>query len=243
MCDTVGNMVGASKFSRVLVASVSARHNPVVRLPLPSILPVVVVARKCGDERVFDMATNFIRFYPFLLILSTNVVAYAVECLTTTSSSTIVASKSSKSCPDFKDGDDDRFCCPSSIDPGMFYCCDQREMTAIEQQQSAIRLRQFVRKYLVVLIGAAFGIVLLCLVIIIFVCYRCDICPLARRRRNRRKMLMDGEPHRHNNRYCPVDLKPSAYEAPPPYALARQHADWHCLFENEVNRELLQREL
>jgi hypothetical protein len=78
--------------------------------------------------------------------LSTSVVVFAAECLTTTSSSTVAASKPSKSCPDFKDSDEDRFCCPSSIDPGMFYCCDEHEMATIEQQQSAVRLRQFVRK-------------------------------------------------------------------------------------------------
>lgn len=51
-----------------------------------------------------------------------------------------------KVCPDFKDNEDEKYCCPSHIIPGSYYCCSQEHLYKIEAEQAAEIRRQFIKK-------------------------------------------------------------------------------------------------
>uniref|UniRef100_A0A915PI79 Uncharacterized protein n=1 Tax=Setaria digitata TaxID=48799 RepID=A0A915PI79_9BILA len=50
-----------------------------------------------------------------------------------------------KVCPDFKDNEDEKYCCPSHIIPGSYYCCSQEHLYKIEAEQAAEIRRQFIK--------------------------------------------------------------------------------------------------
>lgn len=51
-----------------------------------------------------------------------------------------------KVCPDFKDNEDEKYCCPSHVVPGSYYCCSQEHLYKIEAEQAAEIRRQFIKK-------------------------------------------------------------------------------------------------
>lgn len=55
-----------------------------------------------------------------------------------------------KVCPDFKDNEDEKYCCPSHIIPGSYYCCSQEHLYKIEAEQAAEIRRQFIKKLVVI---------------------------------------------------------------------------------------------
>lgn len=51
-----------------------------------------------------------------------------------------------KVCPDFKDNENEKFCCPSHVVPGSYYCCSLESLNKIEAEQAAELRRQFIKK-------------------------------------------------------------------------------------------------
>ncbi|VDK75700.1 unnamed protein product [Litomosoides sigmodontis] len=93
---------------------------------------------------------------PLILVLR---IVDAVTCPFESSGSSSSGSSSSNSglnkpkaitkrkvCPDFKDSEDEKYCCPSHIIPGSYYCCSQEHLYKIEAEQAAEIRRQFIKK-------------------------------------------------------------------------------------------------
>ncbi|VDK62141.1 unnamed protein product [Gongylonema pulchrum] len=91
---------------------------------------------------------------PLILVLR---IVDAVTCPLESSSQIGSASSSSsasksltltkrKICPDFKDNEDEKYCCPSHVVPGSYYCCSQEHLYKIEAEKAAEVRRQFIKK-------------------------------------------------------------------------------------------------
>lgn len=103
-------------------------------------------------------AILYYRYIIVPLILVSRIVD-AVTCPSESSGSSVSGSSSSSSglnkpttitkrkvCPDFKDNEDEKYCCPSHIIPGSYYCCSQEHLYKIEAEQAAEIRRQFIKK-------------------------------------------------------------------------------------------------
>lgn len=139
-----------------------------------SIIPVFDYIKTFEYQKRDTMASSFrcsttslgritaILYYRYVivpLILLSRIVD-AVTCPSELSTSGISSSSSSSSsgfskpaaitkrkvCPDFKDNEDEKYCCPSHIIPGSYYCCSQEHLYKIETEQAAEIRRQFIKK-------------------------------------------------------------------------------------------------
>ncbi|OZC10841.1 hypothetical protein X798_02264 [Onchocerca flexuosa] len=108
---------------------------------------------------------------PLILVLR---IVDAVTCPSESSGSGVSGSSSSSSnlnkptaitkrkvCPDFKDNENEKYCCPSHIIPGSYYCCSQEHLYKIEAEQAAEIRRQFIKK------NVTFGILMLMLLLLV----------------------------------------------------------------------------
>uniref|UniRef100_A0A8R1XXB4 Uncharacterized protein n=1 Tax=Onchocerca volvulus TaxID=6282 RepID=A0A8R1XXB4_ONCVO len=184
---------------------------------------------------------------PLILVLR---IVDAVTCPSESSGSGVSGSSSSSSslnkptalskrkvCPDFKDNEDEKYCCPSHIIPGSYYCCSQEHLHKIEAEQAAEIRRQFIKNYLAVIIVGVIGTIILLTVMTMCLCKNLSFCPM-----NAAKSTCSTAQHAQQH-YRPVDTlstKPVTYEAPPPYESSlnedpQRRNDWHCLLENQVN--------
>ncbi|KAI6187404.1 hypothetical protein M3Y98_00239600 [Aphelenchoides besseyi] len=148
-----------------------------------------------------------------------------------------------KSCPDFKDDEDQSHCCPSRITFGSFYCCTLNQKHQIESEIASERRKQFVKKYLAVIIIVTISLAILGIVIASMICKRVRFCPLHHSKAsylNSGSSFQTSSIHGASRYYRPVDQQPpvsrhsttfnalnssppqlnkppNAYEAPPPY--------------------------
>ncbi|KAI6176025.1 Protein R05C11.4 [Aphelenchoides bicaudatus] len=83
-----------------------------------------------------------------------------------------------KSCPDFKDDSDQSYCCPSRITFGSYYCCNVQQKNDILSELASERRRQFVKKYLAVIIISTILLSILGIIVASIICKRVSICPL-----------------------------------------------------------------
>uniref|UniRef100_A0A914WAA6 Uncharacterized protein n=1 Tax=Plectus sambesii TaxID=2011161 RepID=A0A914WAA6_9BILA len=126
----------------------------------------------------------------------------------------------SKSCPGFKDKEAEEHCCPSAIEPGTFFCCDQARLNELEQERQAAVRRAFLAKYLAWIVLGSLALLIVIVTVILTVCYKHKNCPLARRKRDRRKTQAENRAaatSSFTSRYRPVPIetiepKPSPYD-------------------------------
>ncbi|VDM38499.1 unnamed protein product [Toxocara canis] len=88
----------------------------------------------------------FYRYFLLPLVLMVRVVN-AITCpLETVAGSKPSSSTKRKVCPDFKDDISEKFCCPSHVVPGSYYCCSEEHLSVMEAEEAAELRRQFIKK-------------------------------------------------------------------------------------------------
>ncbi|CAJ0587370.1 unnamed protein product, partial [Mesorhabditis spiculigera] len=170
--------------------------------------------------------------------LTVNIPSISLAADETLSSHTIcpkVPGHHQKTCPDFKDFDNQSYCCPSNLQSRGYFCCTLNQVEEFKAQARSKEWQQFFSNYLTVLIlGSVLGV---CLSIFAtsLLCKKLRICPLYHDPAVAVNTLATS-----GSMYRPVDTIPPTkiYEAPPPYDAAfsdRSQNDWNCLVENEIN--------
>ncbi|VDN04903.1 unnamed protein product [Thelazia callipaeda] len=107
----------------------------------------------------FETVTAMMLYYRYIIV-PLILVIQLVDTVTcpleatgsgSSSASTSVSNKPAmlakrKMCPDFKDREEQKYCCPSHIVPGSYYCCSQEHLYRIEAEKAAEIRRQFIKK-------------------------------------------------------------------------------------------------
>uniref|UniRef100_A0A915BFZ8 Uncharacterized protein n=1 Tax=Parascaris univalens TaxID=6257 RepID=A0A915BFZ8_PARUN len=184
-------------------------------------------------ERFIFYRHRYVLLPLIMLLRFTSAVTCPFEAIAGTKSS---SSTKRKVCPDFKDDITEKFCCPSHVVPGSYYCCSEEHLSVMEAEEAAELRRQFIKNYLAVIVIGVIGAVILIVVLTMCLCKNLSFCPLNANKSACPTMQA-------TQRYRPVDTlptKPIVYEAPPPYECSftedpQRRNDWRCLLENEVN--------
>uniref|UniRef100_A0A915DY41 Uncharacterized protein n=1 Tax=Ditylenchus dipsaci TaxID=166011 RepID=A0A915DY41_9BILA len=89
-----------------------------------------------------------------------------------------VLSKPSKTCPDFKDDENQSACCRSRITQGAFFCCTQEYRAQIEWEEHKQAWRQFFQSHVSELVIGSIILAILMCFLMSFLCKRMSFCPM-----------------------------------------------------------------
>lgn len=97
-------------------------------------------------ERFIFYRYRYVLLPLIMLFRFTSAVTCPFEAIAGTKSS---SSTKRKVCPDFKDDISEKFCCPSHVVPGSYYCCSEEHLSVMEAEEAAELRRQFIKKLVI----------------------------------------------------------------------------------------------